>query len=230
MPIATTAAILGGAALLGAGASAYGANKAASAQKKAAMQAGALQKQQYEQTRADLAPYRTTGGNALSAYASLHGLNGQDAYNSALSNYTESPFLSTLINRARDSVESSRAARGGLFSGGTAQAIGDRTGELYLGDFNNYLSRLGGMADNGQNAAAQTGQFGANAAAGQANSLMAAGNARANGAINTANSFNNLLGQLGGAYGASQGGAFGGSGGGGQWGGTAYDILFPRGR
>lgn len=228
MPIATTTALLVGGALAGAGASAYSANKAADAQKKAAAQASNIQQKQYQETRADLAPYREAGSTALSRYRDLLGFNGQEAAQTALRGYTESPFLPMLKQRTVDAVDSSRAARGGLFSGGTAQEIGDRTGELYLGDFNNYLSRIGGMADNGQNAAAQTGTFGANAAAGRANSAMAAGNATANGYINQANSFNNFLSQAAGAYGASQGGAFGGASGGG-YGGTAYDILFPRG-
>jgi hypothetical protein len=106
------------------------------------------------------------------------------------------------------SVEASRAARGGLFSGATAQEIGDRTGQLYLGDFNNYLSRLGGMVDTGAGAATQTGQFGANAASGQANAYQAAGNARAQGYINMGNSINNALSQGAQAYGAYKGGWF----------------------
>lgn len=162
---------------------AFSADKAAKTQERSARAAGDMIWKQYQQTRTDLEPYRGAGSNALSAYSSLHGLNGKDAYNSALSNYTESPFLSTLINRARDSVESSRAARGGLFSGGTAQAIGDRTGELYLGDFNNYLSRLGGMAEMGQNAAAQTGSFGATAAGQRADMTNLAGQYKAQQAV-----------------------------------------------
>lgn len=211
MPIATTAAIIGGSALLGAGASIYGANKAASAQKKAAQQAGELQRQQYEQTRADLSPYRDVGGNALSRYQSLLGMKGQDAYKSALGDYQQSPFLAQLITDTQRSVDASSAARGGLYSGATAQAIGDRTANLYLGDYNNYLSRIGGLVDTGQNAAAQTGQYGANAAAGRANAAMQAGNAQAGGWINMANSVNNALSQGANIYGAYKGGAFGSS-------------------
>lgn len=227
MPVAIAIAAAGA---LGAGASIYSGNKAASAQKRAAQQSAALQQQQYQQTRADLAPYRDAGATALGNYSNLLGLNGKDAYAKSLSNYTESPFLAQLIQNTGNAVDASHAAKGGLFSGATAQAIGDRTGQLYLGDFNNYLGRLGGMADNGQNAAAQTDNFGANAANQQSNALMAAGNANANQAINTGNSINNLLGQLASTYGAYKGGAFSTPGqGGGGWGGTAYNIFNPRG-
>lgn len=208
MPIGTAAAIIGG-SLIGGAASAFGASKAASAQKKAAQQAGDIQKQQFEQTRSDLAPYRDVGSNALSRYQNLLGMNGQDAYQSSLNDYQQSPFLAQLVKDTQRGVDASSAARGGLYSGATAQAIGDRTANLYLGDFNNYLSRVGGLVDTGQNAAAQTGQFGANAAAGRSQAAMQAGNAQAGGYINMANGVNNALSQGASLYGAYKGGAFG---------------------
>lgn len=210
MPIGTAAAIIGG-SLLGAGASIFGSSKAASAQKKAAQQAGAIQKEQYEQTRADLSPYRETGANALSRYTDLLGMNGQAGYQKALGDYQKSPFLAQLIQNTQKGVDASSAARGGLYSGATADAIANKTGQLYLGDWNNYLSRVGGLVDTGQNAAAQTGQFGANAAAGRANAATQAGNAQAGGWINAANGVNSALSQAAGLYGAYRGGAFGSS-------------------
>jgi len=229
MPIATTAAIIGGSALLGAGASAYSANKAADAQKKAANQAGQIQKDQYEQTRGDLAPYRETGSNALSQYQSLLGLNGQDAAQQALQGYTQSPYLAQLVTDTQRGVDASSAARGGLYSGATAQAIGNKTGQLYLGDYNNYLSRIGGLVDTGQNAAAQTGQFGANAAAGRSQAATAAGNASAGGWINAANGVNNALSQGASLYGAYKGGMFNSPGSNVSAPQQAYNVLFPRG-
>ena len=208
MPVATTAAIIGGSALLGAGASAYGANKAASAQKKAANQASQIQQQQFEQTRSDLAPYRDVGSNALSQYQNLLGMNGQDAARQAMQSYTQSPYLSQLIKDTQAGVDASSAARGGLFSGATAQAIGNKTANLYMGDYNNYLSRIGGLVDTGLGASTQTGQFGANAAAGRANAATAAGNAQAGGFINMANGVNNALSQGAQLYGAYKGGMF----------------------
>jgi len=229
MPIATTAAIIGGSALLGAGASAYSANKAADAQKKAALQAGNIQKQQVEQTRSDLAPYRDVGSNALSQYQNALGLNGKAGYDSAVNNYQQSPFLAQLLTDTQKGVDASSAARGGLYSGATGQAIANKTGQLWLGDWNNYLSRVGGLVDTGQNAAAQTGQFGANAAAGRANSAMQAGNAQAGGYINMANGVNNALSQGASLYGAYKGGAFGSGNSGMSAPQQAYNVLFPRG-
>lgn len=209
MPIATTTALLVGGALAGAGASAYSANKAADAQKKAAAASNRTIQQQYEQTRSDLSPYRDAGASALGTYRDVLGLGGQDAANKAFATYQQSPYLPHLINQTVDAVDHSRAARGGLFSGGTATEIGNRAGQLHLSDINNWISRLGGLADSGQAAASATGQFGANAAQGQAGNLMAMGNARANNYINQSNNFNSMLGQFAGAYGAQQGGAYG---------------------
>ena len=67
---------------------------------------------------------------------------------------------------------------------------------------------MGGLVDTGAGAATQTGQFGQNAAAGQANAYQAAGNARAQGYINMGNSINNALSQGAQAYGAYKGGWF----------------------
>lgn len=224
MPIAIAAA-----AVVGAGASIYSANKAASAQKKAAQQAGDIQKQQYEQTRADLAPYRDSGSNALSQYQNALGLNGQAGYDKAVSNYQQSPFLSQLMTDTQKSVDASSAARGGLYSGATGQAIANKTGQLWLGDWNNYLSRVGGLVDTGQNAASQTGQFGANAAAGRANAATQAGNAQAGGWINMANGVNNALSQGASLYGAYKGGMFNSPGSNVSAPQQAYNVLFPRG-
>lgn len=197
-----------GSAVLGAGASIASGNKAAKAQQRAAQQSADIQRQQYEQTRADLAPYRDMGESAMKPYAGALGLMGPEGYQRALDGYTQSPFLARMVQDTTNAVDASRAARGGLFSGATAQEIGDRTGQLYLGDFNNYLSRLGGLVDTGAGAATQTGQFGANAATGQANAYQAAGNARAQGYINMGNSINNALSQGAQMYGAYKGGWF----------------------
>lgn len=208
MPIATGTALLAGGSLLGGILGSNAAEDAAKAQAAAARHAADLQNQQYRQTRADLSPYRDTGSTALSQYRDLIGLNGQDAASRALTQYTESPYLPGLLKQTQQNVDASNAARGGLFSGATAQQIGDRTGQLYLQDYGNYLSRLAGLYGTGETAAAQTGQFGANAARAQGDYAVAGGDARANGAINSANSWNNALSNIAGAYGADQGGAF----------------------
>lgn len=188
---------------------AFSAQKAAKAQKRAADEANNTIKQQYEQTRTDLQPYRQSGTNALSRYGDLMGMNGNEAYSTALQGYKESPFLSQLITNTQKGVDASSAARGGLFSGATAQAIGDRTGQLYMQDFNNYLGRLGGMADAGQNAATQGGQMGAQAAAQRGQYYTDRGNANANSIMAPALGWQQFSNNASKAMGAFAGGGFG---------------------
>lgn len=69
MAIGTATAIIGAAAI-GAGTSLIAANKASSA----ARRAGNVQAQQFEQTRADLGPFREVGTAALFELAALQGL------------------------------------------------------------------------------------------------------------------------------------------------------------
>ncbi|PZX29474.1 hypothetical protein C7416_104479 [Cupriavidus phytorum] len=65
-----------GAAVIGGVASNAAANKAAKASEKASDQATQLQREQYDQTREDQAPWRTVGGNALNQLALRMGVPG----------------------------------------------------------------------------------------------------------------------------------------------------------
>lgn len=72
-------ALAGAGALGGAAISSGAAKKAGQVQAQAGTQAAQLQAQQFQQTRADLAPWRQTGAAALSQYAGLLGVGGQPA-------------------------------------------------------------------------------------------------------------------------------------------------------
>src|SRR6516164_3357950 len=71
MPIG---AAIGVAGVAGAAISGSAAKSAASTQANAANQATAIQQQMYQQTRADLAPYRTTGSSSLPGLQALLGV------------------------------------------------------------------------------------------------------------------------------------------------------------
>jgi methyl-accepting chemotaxis protein len=188
---------------------AFGADKAAKTQERAARAAGDMIRQQYEQTRADLSPYRDAGATALGNYSNLLGMNGKEAYAKSLANYTESPFLAQLVKRTGDAVDASRAARGGLFSGATAQAIGDRTGQLFLGDFNTYLGNLGNLAQQGQNASAQTANYGAQAAGQRADLHQQVGAFKAQQAVIPSMAWQQFMNDVKSGAGMLTGGAFG---------------------
>lgn len=217
-------AILGGAAI-GAVGSVAGAGMGASAQSKAAQNAAAIQKQQYDQTREDLSPYRTAGASANTQYSDLMGVNGASARNAAFSNYQTDPSYAWQQQQAVNQVQASAAARGSLFSGGTLRGISDRTQNIANMDYGNYLQRLAGLSERGQNAAAQTGSFGANAASGAANAAYEGGAAQAAGYAGAANGINSAINNGLTAYGYYKGYQPGGSGAFSNYGGTAQSIL-----
>lgn len=188
---------------------AFGADKAAKTQERATNAASGLIRDQYQQTRTDLEPYREAGTTALSRYRDLLGFNGQEANATALKGYTQSPFLSQLVQDSTSAVENSRAARGNFFGGGNLNEIGNNATKLYMGDYNNYLSRVGGMVDGGQNAAAQTGQFGAQAAGQRADLTQQAGAYKAQQALIPSMAYGQFTDNALKAFGAASGGAFG---------------------
>lgn len=88
------AAVVGG-AVIGGATSIYGANKAADASRDASGASIAEQGRQYDQTRADFAPYREVGRGALANLADIYGVSrpaedrsiGSKAYQAAFADY-----------------------------------------------------------------------------------------------------------------------------------------------
>lgn len=193
-----------GAAVIGGVASSISASNAADAQEDAANRQIAEQRAQYRQTREDFRPFREAGATALDNYGNLLGFGGPEKYAKSYANYTESPFVPDLIKKAREAVDSSRAAAGGLFSGGTAQEIGDRASNIYLGDYNNYLDRLFGVSQMGAGAAGQTANYGQQTANNVSNALGNIGQSRAQGAYNQGAILGNMFGQVAQGIGAGE--------------------------
>lgn len=190
--------------LFSAAVNAFSSQQAAKAQKRAADAGLALQKSQFEQTRGDLAPYRNAGATASTRYADLMGNNGDTARNAAFATYKTDPAYDWQRNQAIDSVQGSAAARGSLFSGNTLRAISDRTQQIANTDYSNYLARLAGMSNSGQQAAASTGAFGANYANAASGLYQDRGNANANSIMAPAmglNQFTNNAAKAIGAFG-----------------------------
>ena len=183
----------------------------------AADRATALQREQYDQTRADLAPYRTAGTNALARLTAGTEPGGEFTKTFSIENFlaNKDPSFDYMQDQARKAQERSAAARGGLLSGGTLLALGrdasSRASQEYQNAFNRYqtnrsnilnpLQSLAGVGQTstnqgisaGQNFATNVGNLGMGAASNQADAGLAA--ARANqsayGAIG--NAFSNYL-------------------------------------
>ena len=112
------------------------------------------------------------------------------------------------FNEGQRGVESSAAARGGLFSGAAAKALtryGQGVADQGYGDYMDRLASLAGLA---QSATNRVGDYGQNAATNMATGLQNAGNARAPGLANSASQWQQGMGDaayFGGKFGQNQG-------------------------
>jgi hypothetical protein len=180
-------------------------SKAAKAQKKGAQAAAdaserstQLQvdeaRRQYDLTREDYEPYRSTGYRALDTLSGLYGVGGKTI--DPTTTLRATPGYAFQMDEGLKAIDRGNAARGILNSGGAdkarmryAQGIADQ-------GYNVFADRLAALAGVGQSATAATaaagGQasgtiaaaYGANGQT-QANSALAAGNASASSYANT---------------------------------------------
>lgn len=198
MPVA--AAIVGAAAIGGA-TSIISGNKAAKAQQQANNAAIAEQRRQYEQDRADYAPWRSAGEGALGR------LTGAMAGNQ--DQFKASPGYDFRLSQGVQAAERSAAARGLLGSGATMKAV-QRYGEgLASSEYNNWFNQNLGLAGLGQNAVNNTVNAGQNATNNITNLYQSNGNARASSYANTGSSINQGINNALSAYLYSRGGGFG---------------------
>jgi hypothetical protein len=169
------------------------ADKAAKAQMAAAQAAQKQAQDQYIQTREDLQPYRDVGAPAVASYADAIGLNGPDKQAAAQANFRTDPGYQFAMDEGTRAVEGSAAARGNLLGGGTLKALtrfGQGTADQQYGS---YLDRFLKAANIGQNAAAQTGSFGADASGRIGGYITDAGAAQAGGYLGQAKAFSDLV-------------------------------------
>lgn len=195
------AAAIAGAAVVSAGASYLSGKKAAKAQKDAAYQQVAEQRRQYDQTRADYAPWRAAGESAL---ARLTG----EVTGGGTTAFTKTPGYDFRLSEGVKAAERSAAARGLLASGATMKAV-QRYGEgLASDEYGNWWNRNAGLAGVGQAATDSTTQAGMNATNNITGALGQAGNARASSYANTGSAINSGINNVLAAYLAHQGGFF----------------------
>jgi len=188
------------------------ASSAADAQAKAAKQAAQLQQQQFEQTQAQLAPYREAGTQALEQQQALLGLLGPEAQAKAYQAYTESPGQAFLRQRGEQALLRNAAATGGLGGGNVLSALQQQGIGFAQQDLQNQLARLTSLSEAGRGAAVNTGQFGAQSAANVGNLLGQQAEAKASGILGRQLANQQFLGQVGGiATGALAGGGYFGS-------------------
>lgn len=216
MPVGAVVAA-GVATVASAGVNYMAAGKAAKAETDAANKASETQLEMYNKTRGDLTPYNKTGQAATYTLAGLYGLPGADGqvHPPDYTPFQTSPDYQFAKSEGIKALDSSAAARGNLLSGGMFKELEDYGSGLASQNYGNYVQRLMGLAQLGENAGAQTGSFGANAATGIANTQLRAGEAQASGIVGQANAatggINNALTAYNQYRGYNGGGAYLGS-------------------
>lgn len=205
-----------GIAAVGVVSNAVSANSAKDAQVGAANAADNLQQSEFDQTRADQAPYRTAGYSALSRMSDLLGLSGNTSaagYGSLTTPFTGAsvatdPGYQFGLTQGLNSAQNSAAAKGGLYSGATLKALTQYGNDYATTKFDDAFNRdqttntaeynkLAGVSGTGQNATTQVDSAGATVAANQGSNLIGAGNARGAADIATGNALTNGLNQAG---------------------------------
>lgn len=191
-------AVIGaGASLLSGAISARAAGKGADAQARAAEGNIREQQRQFNIIDSQLAPFRTTGTNALQDYASLVSPEGQFQY------LQDHPLYDYLNKQAADRATDRMIAGGKSYSGQGLQTAQEGMYNLSEGLITNALNRYGGLVDTGLTAATRGAAFRQDSTNAINNFRSQSANARAAGGIAQANAWGttiNELAQLAGDY------------------------------
>lgn len=158
---------------------------AAEAQLQAAREANALLREMWQQGRADQAPYREAGTNALA---------GIQALLKDPSSVASMPDYQFGLDQGTKALANSASARGMQYSGAQAKAL-QRYGQDYAGTkLGESFNRLASLAGIGQTATSQTGALGQNYANNLANNIENQGNVQGSAYMGKGNAWTNAIG------------------------------------
>lgn len=143
--------------------------------------------------RADLAPWMTTGAQALEAYAGELGLTGTDG-KPYVSKFREQPGYQFAKAEGEKSVVNNMRALGLGGSGAAMKAL-DRYGQgIADQQYDQYMDRLSGVSDNGQSAATTAANITGQTASDKVGAVLGGANSTANTRLSgTANAGNTLM-------------------------------------
>ena len=164
------------------------AKEAAAIAEAAGQEALAINNQQFEQTRTDLAPFREAGA------AGIPLLSG--AINDPSSRVLNNPFFKSMAADQEQRLLASAAARGKTGSGGTNDDL--QKNLLLLGNqfAQQDITNLQNLTNTGLNASAKTGAFGQQSAATAGGIIGNVANSQAAGVVGAANARSDATGNL----------------------------------
>jgi hypothetical protein len=189
MPIVAAAIITGGAALAGGAMQANAAKKAAQANQRATDASLALQRDQYNQTRADQEPWRQAGVGALGRLQN------------PLASFEASPDYNFRMSEGLKAVNQNRATAGLLQSGSALRGVSDYAQNTAAGEYGDWWNRQSGLAGVGQAANSANQQAGSQYANNSQNALMNNAGVQGSSYMNQANAWAQGLGGAAGAVG-----------------------------
>lgn len=140
-------------------------------------------RRQFDVTNANEAPYRDIGAKGLAGLGDLTGVNGAPQQQSAIDALKASPFYQTLFRTGLETNLQNASATGGIRGGNEVRSLADFGSDTLMQTIQQQLASLGGLANIGQNATAQTGAFGADASSAIVKLLSSIGGANASGAL-----------------------------------------------
>jgi hypothetical protein len=205
------AAVVGGAATVASG------NKAAKAQQYGTDQAVNEQRRVDELNRAENAPFRETGVNALDKLARMYGVARSGAAPGATNadgspadygGFETSPGYAFRRDEGLKAIDRANSSRGLLGSGAAKKAGGRFADGLASSEYENFTNRLAALAGVGQSATAQNAASSTNAANNIGNAYIQGGNARASAYANTGSAINSTVNSLANVYAYGKGGGF----------------------
>lgn len=140
-------------------------------------------RRQFDVTNANEAPYRDIGAEGVAGLGDLTGVNGAPQQQSAIDALKASPFYQTLFRTGLETNLQNASATGGIRGGNEVRSLADFGSDTLMQTIQQQLASLGGLANIGQNATAQTGAFGADASSAIVKLLSNIGGANASGAL-----------------------------------------------
>lgn len=210
-PATAAVAAVAGANVLGGVMGSNASKKAAQMQSDATRYAADMQNQQFQQTRADMQPWRNVGEGALYQLRDMTQPGGALMQRYTGAELASDPGFQFGLEQGRNAIDQSAAGRGILFSGKTLQDL-MRFGTDYGGTkFNEGFQRdmankqfqqgsLAGLSGTGQSTALAGGQLGMQNAQSMSDLLTSGAAARAAGVVGSANALSSGISNAGNTY------------------------------
>lgn len=169
--------------LTGANAQAEAAERAAGIQAGSSAAGIAENRRQFEKLVQLMAPFVTSGTQAIGAQGALIGLGGADAQRTAIAQLEQSPQFSSLVKQGENALLQNASATGGLRGGNIQSALAQFRPQILSSLIESQYSKLGGLSQMGQAAAAGEASAGMSSASSIADLLTQQGAAQAGGVL-----------------------------------------------